>query len=304
VSLLREVRLDVYIAETLCLMRRSQIKRRALCAIVNGKKAKYSTILKNGDRLDLVWNDIPELLLTPEHIPLDIVFENERVVVVNKAQGMIVHPGAGAHNGTLVNALLGYLQEKNKNKFDNLLLGSLNPHDLRPFIVHRLDKDTSGLIICAWDNECLSFLSDQFKERSVKKTYVAIVKGVPEKKSGVIATNIIRDPKERKQFTISTESGKSAVTYYKLLRAYKNFSLLLLRPKTGRTHQLRVHLRYLGNPILGDTIYNKTCKEFPAATLMLHARKLSITLPGNTEMSHFKTELPLRFKNMLRHACK
>jgi 23S rRNA pseudouridine1911/1915/1917 synthase len=291
----KQTRLDCYIADTLCLMRRSQIKRRLLCAKVNDKAVKVSRLIKNGDVLNLSWEDPAPLDLIAEDMPLDIVYEDEKVIVINKAQGLVVHPGAGNRSGTLVNALLAHQLKKNKSGVD--LFGGE-----RPFIVHRLDKDTSGLIIAAWDNDTVSFLSDQFKERAVRKTYAAIVKGAPKEQRGIITTHIIRDPKDRKRFvaTPEGEKGKLAVTRYRVIRNFGAHSLVLLRPKTGRTHQLRVHLKYLGAPILGDPIYSGADKRFPRATLMLHAKKLAITLPGATERSVFTSPLPSRFLDFIR----
>jgi 23S rRNA pseudouridine1911/1915/1917 synthase len=165
--------------------------------------------------------------------------------------------------------------------------------------VHRLDKDTSGVIIVSYDDEALVFLADQFKERSVKKTYAAIVKSCPGELSGVIETRIARDSRDRKRFAVSMDRGKIALTRYRVIRSWGAYSLLALRPRTGRTHQLRVHLRSLGCPILGDSIYGIPDKRFPRATLMLHARTLSITLPGHDSPSRFKAPLPERFRQFI-----
>jgi 23S rRNA pseudouridine1911/1915/1917 synthase len=282
------LRLDRYIAEQLRLLRRSQIKSRALTAAINGKAVKISRPVKVGDCLELFWQDRPPSTIVPEPIPLDIVYEDSRVVVVNKAQGMVVHPGAGNSGGTLAAALLARA---------GCLAPAPPPSMLsaRPFIVHRLDKDTSGLIIAAWDDEALAFLSAQFKERTVRKTYVAIVRGTPKESSGVISTYIARDTANRKRFTVTADRGKSAVTRYRVVRSFEGYSLLLLSPKTGRTHQLRVHLRHIGCPILGDPIYGTRDSRFPSATLMLHARRLEITLPGHSARSVFSSPLPERF---------
>jgi 23S rRNA pseudouridine1911/1915/1917 synthase len=163
--------------------------------------------------------------------------------------------------------------------------------------VHRLDKDTSGVIIAAYDDEALAFLSDQFKTRQVRKTYAALVKGVPPEKEGLIETYITRDSRDRKKFSVSQDKGKAAGTRYRLIRAWDGYALLLLRPRTGRTHQLRVHLRYLGCPILGDPLYGNRDPDFSGATLMLHAKALSLTLPGDGCRT-FRTPLPQRFLDM------
>jgi 23S rRNA pseudouridine1911/1915/1917 synthase len=155
------------------------------------------------------------------------------------------------------------------------------------------------VIIVSYDDEALAFLADQFKERTVKKTYAAIVRSCPREASGVVETRIARDSRDRKRFAVSVDRGKSALTRYRVIRSWGAYSLLALRPRTGRTHQLRVHLRHLGCPILGDDVYGIPDKRFPRATLMLHARTLSITLPGRDSPSLFKAPLPERFRQFL-----
>jgi 23S rRNA pseudouridine1911/1915/1917 synthase len=169
----------------------------------------------------------------------------------------------------------------------------------RPGIVHRLDKDTSGVIIAAYDDEALVFLADQFKSRRVKKIYGAIVRGGFHENTGIIETRIVRDCRDRKRFTVSGTRGKTALTCYRVIRSWFNYSLVLLRPKTGRTHQLRVHMRYIGHPILGDPIYGMGDDLFPHAGLMLHAKSLSLCLPGKEGYQTFKTPLPPRFFEVL-----
>ena len=293
------LRLDRYAAENLKILSRSQVKARKLEARLNGKAVKISRCLKEGDYLELSWAEAESPFLIPQNLPLDIIYEDERVIVVNKAQGMVVHPGAGNQQGTLANALLYRRLErglKAGNPDDST--ASLYP-GLRPGIVHRLDKDTSGLIIAAWDEEALAFLSAQFRERKVRKAYAALVQGCPKDASGRIETGIRRSPKDRKKFTVSDKEGRPSLTYYKVIRNYGNYSLLLLRPRTGRTHQLRVHLKYLGNPILGDPIYGREDACFPNATLMLHAKNLSLVLPATNSPANFRTPLPARFREII-----
>ncbi|MCL2805307.1 MAG: RluA family pseudouridine synthase [Treponema sp.] len=283
------MRLDRYVSEILNILSRSQIRARNLNAKINGKEVKISRLVKAGDNLEIFWDDPPIDGIIAENIPLEIVWEDENCIVVNKAQGLVVHPGAGNRQGTLANAL--YYRKIQRN-------GSASDAGLRPGIVHRLDKETSGIIIAAWDERTHLFLSDQFKNRKVKKSYIAIVCGVPKDAKGRIETNISRDPANRKRFTVSA-NGRHSVTFYKIIKQWKNHSLLLLRPKTGRTHQLRVHMRWLGCPILGDPVYGKSDSQFPDASLMLHSKRLEIILPGETKESIFTSPVPDRFLKIM-----
>jgi len=282
------VRLDRYVSENLRLLSRSQIKARSLTAKVNGKDVKNSRLVKQGDILELRWQDSPPVNIIPQDIPLEIIYEDDNCIVVNKAQGMVVHPGAGNRQDTLANVL--YFRRLNRGG----KASEMKTDNVRPGIVHRLDKDTSGIIIAAYNEEAHAFLAGQFKARKTRKTYTAIVQGAPKETNGRIETFIARDPKDRKKFTVSA-AGRNAVTYYKVINSWCSHSLLLLRPRTGRTHQLRVHLRYIGCPILGDPIYSGADKLFPNASLMLHSKSLAIILPGETEERIFSSPIPRRF---------
>ena len=298
-GLAESIRLDRYIAESLQLLNRSQIKSRQLEAKLNGKPAKISRLVKNGDFLELSWLPLSPLYLKPENIVLDTIYEDSRCAVINKPQGMVVHPGAGNHCGTLANALCWRRFYKLDQHSETV---SLNNSILnRNGIVHRLDKDTSGVIITAYDDETLAFLSAQFKARTARKRYLALVKGIPSAPKGRIQTTLIRDPRNRKRFTAvpgePNGKGKTAITCYRIVKSWTDFSLVLLKPKTGRTHQLRVHLQYLGNPIIGDPVYNPLYKT--DATLMLHALSLGIVLPGETEQRLFKAPIPDRFRTCI-----
>jgi 23S rRNA pseudouridine1911/1915/1917 synthase len=287
------LRLDRYVSECLGLLSRSQLKIRSPEARLNGKPVKLSRMVKTGDWLDLLWKD-PEMPdLVPQDIPLKVIFENPRVIVVDKAQGMVVHPGAGNFRGTLVNALLF-----RRLRREGAAMPSAGNWP-RPGIVHRLDKDTSGVMIAAWDDQALAFLSEQFKTRKVRKTYAALVRGVPGEAAGRIETLIGRDSRNRKRFAVSSGRGKRALTLYRLVRSWETHSLLLIRPRTGRTHQIRVHLRYLGFPIAGDPIYGGRDPLFPDSSLMLHAKSLALILPGEDKARIFKSPLPARFKTLI-----
>ncbi|MDR2073214.1 MAG: RluA family pseudouridine synthase [Spirochaetaceae bacterium] len=326
-----EIRLDRYVAEHLRLLSRSQIKNRILEVRVNGKPVKISRLLRAGDALALSWLPQAPVYLEPEHIPLNILYEDRRCVVINKVQGMVVHPGAGNHSGTLANALLWrkfFCRDAagSREAAASAAGGMAAEAGLRSGIVHRLDKDTSGVLIAAYDDAALAMLSAQFKARTVKKRYTALVQGRFREERGKIRTRLIRDPRDRRRFTILPERaaragsalvpvplagsvpvkapgkklrGKLAITYYRVLQSWGNYSLVSLMPKTGRTHQLRVHLKYLGHPSLGDPLYGSGDRSFSGVPLLLHARSLKIVLPEDSEASCFTAPLPGVFKNTL-----
>jgi len=284
------MRLDRYCAAQSGMVSRSRLKNGIISVIVNGIPAKMSRIVQENDTITILWEDPPAELPVAENIPLDIVFENENVTVVNKKQGMVTHPAAGNWTGTLVHALLWHWK---KTTIEG---------NLRPGIVHRLDKDTSGIIITARNPETETWLQEQFRLRKVSKVYAAILKGIPQKNQGEVKTQIVRDSKNRKRFTWSddTSKGRFAHTSYSVIRVYGPYSLVLFKLHTGRTHQIRVHSKYLGCPILGDPIYGKKDSLFVDATLMLHARTLKIKLPGSLKVSRFDAPIPIRFKKVIK----
>ena len=283
------IRLDKFIASLPNGMNRSKLKSGVTEILINGKKVKLSAKVQASDQIDIQWEDnIPDDI-EPENLPLDIIYEDENVTVVNKKQGMVTHPACGNWNGTLVNALLYHWGRK---AVSQLKEGSASEilERRRPGIVHRLDKETSGIIITAKNRDSEEFLQKQFKEKSLQKEYILICTGRPPKRTGDIRTQIIRDPKNRHRFKAvdDTQQGKFARTIYHCISCYGNYSLMRVRIKTGRTHQIRVHMKYLGCPILGDSIYNKPDKNFPNTTLMLHSVQLKIRLPHflNTETNN------------------
>jgi 23S rRNA pseudouridine1911/1915/1917 synthase len=289
------MRLDRFVAERMGLFTRSQAKSRVTGMLVNGEPARPARRLKLGDRVAVQYADGPAAggsgAPAAEAIPLAIVFENDEVAVIDKPQGMVVHPGSGNRSGTLVNALLahcGGLAEA---------FGSL---EARPGIVHRLDKDTSGLIITAKNPAAHEHLARQFRDRRVRKLYLAVVRGGPRQDAGRVDGGIARSRTDRKRFAPVATGGRRAVTDWRVLRRYEGCSLVLLAPKTGRTHQLRVHLRLLGAPVLGDPLYGGKDARFPDASLMLHAWRLKITLPGEPQPREFRSPLPERFRSLLR----
>lgn len=291
-----QIRLDKYIASLPNGMNRSKLKSGVTEILVNGKKCKISQKVKAGDQIDIQWEDnIPDNI-DPENIPLDILYEDENVTVVNKAQGMVTHPACGNWNGTLVNALLYHWGRESvvqlKEGSDSEIL-----ERRRPGIVHRLDKETSGIIITAKNRDSEEWLQKQFKDKSLQKEYILICTGRPPALAGDIRTQIIRDPKNRHRFKAveNTSEGKYARTLYHCIACYGNYSLIRVRLKTGRTHQIRVHMKFLGCPILGDQVYNKPDKLFSDATLMLHSQKLKIRINKGSDFKIFKTKTPLRF---------
>lgn len=294
------VRLDQYVAQVPGGMNRSKLKSCCQDLLLNGKNAKLSAKVKAGDLIDIFWEDnVPEDI-NPENIPLRIIFENENVTVVNKKQGMVTHPASGNWTGTLVNALLFYWGRSSINQLKD---GGANEilQKRRPGIVHRLDKDTSGLIITAKNRESEEYLSAQFKDRKVQKEYICIVKGRPPASSGDIKTQIIRDPKNRQRFkaVTSTTEGKFARSIYHCVACYGNYSVIRVRIKTGRTHQIRVHMKYIGCPILGDKIYGKPDENFKDVNLLLHSRQMILKLPGDEFFTRFKASIPERFIHVL-----
>jgi 23S rRNA pseudouridine1911/1915/1917 synthase len=285
-------RVDTFIAENLGLFTRSQVRRRVSEVRLEGKPVRLSKRVHDGDSVEIRYTDAPETKVEPEAIPLDILYEDTNVVLVNKPQGMVVHPAAGNWSGTLVNALLHHC---------GTLAGSFPAGAARAGIVHRLDKDTSGVIITARNPEALEFLARQFRLRRVGKQYLAVVHGRLPQSQGIIENRIGRDPRNRKRFTCrgGPAGGKVAVTRYRELGRVDGYCLVSLRPRTGRTHQLRVHMAYLGCPIVGDSLYGR--KRSPD-TLMLHAYRLRIRLPGDRGYRTFRAPLPERFRRVFRQS--
>lgn len=260
------------------------------CVLVNGRPA-----LKAGQRIDppvSIDVHIPATLptsLEPEAIPLDILFEDERLMVVNKPAGMVVHPAAGHASGTLVNAALAH---------DPSMEGIGG--EKRPGVVHRLDKDTSGLILLAKDERTLRYLQDQFRLRKVKKDYLALVDGAPPTPTGRIEAPVGRDLKNRKRMAVvQPEKGRQAVSEYRCLETFKAHSLVSVHPLTGRTHQIRLHLAWIGCPIVGDTVYGRAKPTLALARQFLHAARLTLHLPGESDERFFEAPLPRDLEQVL-----
>lgn len=257
---------------------------------ITGKKTTKSGNKLKGTETIVV--NLPEdetLDLVPEDIPLEIIYEDSDIVIINKAPNMVVHPAHGNYNGTLVNALLYHIKD----------LSTINGV-IRPGIVHRLDKDTSGVIVVAKHNEAHTTLSDMFKEKTLEKTYVCIAKGIFKDKSGRIETLIGRDLRDRKKMAVVTENGKIAISNYEVLDESKNYSLVKVRIETGRTHQIRVHMKSLNHPILGDATYGNSTDGIDRQ--MLHAYRLKFTHPISKKEMVVTAPIPEDFKRAAKFA--
>lgn len=251
--------------------------------------AKASLLLEQGQKIIIRVPPTQSTDLTPEDIPLDIVFENDDLMVINKPAGMVVHPAAGHTTGTLVHAALAHAPE-----MDGI------SGEQRPGIVHRLDKDTSGLILVAKNDRTHRWLQDQFRLRKVVKTYLALVDGAPPTPKGRVEAPIGRDPSHRKQMAITTpQKGREAVSEYQVVERFPQNSLIEVHPLTGRTHQIRLHMKFLGCPIVGDKVYGHKKLSVDISRQFLHAGKLKITLPGEDKPREFEAALPAELQSVL-----
>ncbi|MCL5429207.1 MAG: RluA family pseudouridine synthase [Chloroflexi bacterium] len=252
-------------------------------AEVDGRAVKkVGFLLQGGETIELHVPPARPVDLIPEAIPLDVVFENDDVILINKPAGLVVHPAAGHATGTLIHAMLAHAPEIEG-------IGG----ELRPGLVHRLDKDTSGLIVLAKNETTQRFLQEQFQKREVEKTYIALVDGRPPTASGRVDAPIGRDPRERKRMAVvSAAKGRQAVTDYRVIASFEKHSLLELVPHTGRTHQIRVHLAFLGCPVVGDRVYGKRNPSLPLTRHFLHAFRLKLRLPGESKPRIFEAPLP------------
>lgn len=254
--------------------------------LVNGKTGKPRHRLAEGETVELEYlPSPPSPHVIPEEIPLAIVFEDPYLLVVDKPAGMVVHPAAGNWSGTLVNALLGHKREL------SVVNGSL-----RPGIVHRLDKDTSGLLVCAKNDTVHKRLAEQFEKRSVRRSYIALVKGIVQFDEGVVDLPLGRSRTHRKKFSVRYTKGKRAVTHYQVLKRLEDFTLLRLTLETGRTHQIRVHMASLGHPILGDRTYG-TAQGM--ARQALHAETLGFLHPVTQEFREFSSPIPTDMQQLI-----
>ncbi len=285
-------RIDIFLVEQLPEFSRTRLQaliKDGMVTVDGEPVTKNGMKLERGMRVKL---EIPPTQVTdliPEAIPLDIIFENDDVIVVNKPAGMVVHPSAGHDSGTLVHAALAHAPEMEG-------IGG----ELRPGIVHRLDKDTSGIILLAKNDRALRWLQDKFKERDVQKTYLALVDGAPPTPKGRIEAPVGRDPSHRKKMAIvSPEKGREAISEYRTVESFEKHTLLEVDIHTGRTHQIRLHCAFIGAPIAGDRLYGYRKQRVVVKRQFLHAARLTITLPNEKEPRTFEAPLPEELESVL-----
>lgn len=297
------LRLDQYLANLKIAPSRAQVALwiRKGCILLNQLKVKPSIHLKLGDQIEVQKPESRPWILKPEKIPLDVFYEDEDLLLLNKNSSMVVHPGAGNRQGTLVQALLAHCGKLS-------LIGGIE----RPGLVHRLDKGTSGAMVIAKNDAAHVDLSEQFKNHRVRKIYWALVYGKMKDKQGTISTLLVRSPTHRKKMAVNTTRGKKAITHYKLLKEASGFSFVEVRLETGRTHQIRVHLTHAGYPVVGDPLYGGHAKRVaPIKNIflknalralthpLLHAHSLEFCHPGTKEMVKWTAPLPEDFDQIL-----
>ena len=282
-------RLDVFLSEKLD-KTRSAVKKLVDAGVitVHGNKVKAGRTLKIGEEISVNIPDPVKLDLEAENIPLDIIYQDKDIAIINKPQGMTVHAGNGTHGSTLVNALLYHLDS----------LSGINGV-IRPGIVHRIDKDTSGLLVVAKNDAAHLSLSEQIKNKTCHRIYLALLEGTVKQNDGIIDTFIGRSDKNRTMMAVK-DSGRRAVTHFKVLKRYKEFTFAEFKLETGRTHQIRVHCKYIGHPIVGDPVYGYEKQKFKLNGQLLHAWKLELTHPSTGERMSFEAPLPDYFQAVLQ----
>ena len=288
-------RIDAYLAEKNEDMSRVAIQRllEEGKVLVNGKKVKSSYKVQENDKIVQEDEVVKEVELKPQEIPIEVIYEDNDIIVVNKPKGLVVHPANGNPDGTLVNAIMAICKDS---------LSGIGG-EIRPGIVHRLDKNTSGLLIIAKNDKAHINLSEQIKEHEVEKTYIALVRGVVKENEATINMPIGRSTKDRKKMAV-IKTGKEAITHFRVLKRYKNYTLLEVKIETGRTHQIRVHLSQIGYPIVGDDVYSNGKNEWGIVGQCLHAKKLKFKHPITNKEMELEAELPEYFKKIIKELDK
>lgn len=284
-------RIDKLLSEQLPDLTRSAIQNLMQdgCVTISGSPVKKNAKASAGDEIAVELPEAKEVAIEPENIPLDIVYEDHDIVVVNKPKGMVVHPAPGNWNGTLVNALMHHCGDS---------LSGING-EIRPGIVHRIDKDTSGLLVVAKNDKAHQSLAEQIKVHSAGRRYFAVVYGAPKEDKGTVNAPIARHPVDRKKMTVLA-SGREAITHYEVLEHYQGYSYMTFLLETGRTHQIRVHMAHMGHPIIGDILYGPSKDKWKLHGQCLHAGELSLTHPATGERMTFQAPLPEYFNTVLQ----
>ncbi|MCI9016990.1 MAG: RluA family pseudouridine synthase [Clostridia bacterium] len=285
------LRLDKVIAENFEEISRNNIQKliQQNRVTVNDKIEKSSYKVSLNDKIIIKEIQLEEAKIEPQEIPLDIIYEDKDIIVINKPKGLVVHPANGNPDNTLVNAIMSICKDS---------LSGIGG-EIRPGIVHRLDKDTSGIIIVAKNDKAHINLSEQIKNRQIKKTYIALVRGTIKEKSATIDMPIARSTKDRKKMAVD-KKGKNAITHFKIEKRYDKYTLLEIDIETGRTHQIRVHMSEIGYPIVGDTVYSNGKNEFGITGQCLHAKKLKFKHPITQEEMLLQAPLPQYFQDILK----
>lgn len=284
------LRVDLFLSEK-CELTRSAVKKIADegGVLIDGSPAKAGETVKPGELVEILLKDPVPIAAKPEDIPIDIIYQDDDLAVINKAQGMTVHAGCGNYEGTLVNALLFHLDK----------LSGING-ELRPGIVHRIDKDTSGLLVVAKNDRAHLSLSEQIRDKSCKREYLALIEGCLEENEGHIVTQIGRNPSNRLQMAVlPAGEGRRAETYFLVEERFEKNTLVRFSLKTGRTHQIRVHAKYIGHPVVGDKLYGYARQRFSLDGQLLHAFRLELTHPTTGEHMVFSAPLPDYFEEVL-----
>ena len=283
-------RLDAYLAAYFSELSRSRLQKLIKEGLVkvNDQKVKPSCPLEIGDEVEVMVPMAAPIAVEAENIPLDVVYEDDDVIVVNKPRGMVVHPAVGNYTGTLVNALLYHCKD----------LSGING-ELRPGIVHRIDKETSGLIIAAKNDKAHRGLVEQWQTREVKRYYKALLHGSMGEPGGTVDAPIGRHPKDRKKMAVVPLTGRHAVTHYKVLERFARYTLIEAKLDTGRTHQIRVHTQYLGHPVVGDIIYGPKGKSSIKIGMLLHSASMEFRQPITNEIIKLEAPVPADFAQML-----